>query len=174
MTSQNKILRWKVSIAYSIAGANGPNGVIFNSNDGVFFCTDAMGGLLLLLLRSRRMSATLRCGPLVHDVVAPIDVKRFAGNESRCVMRQESGSHSHVINTDEAAGRGLRLRLVEQRIKFRDAGGRPRRKRARRDRVHTNSLWPEFCSKITHCAFERCFRNAHNIVVLNHHLTAVV
>ena len=37
-------------MAYSIAGANGPNGVIFSSNDGVLICTGAIGGLLLLSL----------------------------------------------------------------------------------------------------------------------------
>ena len=46
-TSQNRTLRWNASIAYSMAGAKMPNGVMFDSVDGRFVCADDIVVFLL-------------------------------------------------------------------------------------------------------------------------------
>src|SRR5262249_61290869 len=71
--------------------------------------------------------------PLIHDMVAAVDVKRFAGDEAGGVVREEGGGDAHVLDADEAARRRLRLRLVDQRLEFGKAPGGPRRERAGRE-----------------------------------------
>src|SRR3974377_235319 len=57
----------------------------------------------------------------VDDVIAAIDINRVAGDETRRVVREEGGGGADVVDTDEAAGRRLGFRFVEQGAKFRDA-----------------------------------------------------
>ena len=59
-----------------------------------------------------------RCSTLVNDMVAAIDVKRLARDEPRCVVCKKGRGDPHVVDADEAAGRRLRLRLIEQHIEF--------------------------------------------------------
>ena len=46
--------------------------------------------------------------PLIHDVVATVNVKRFACDEAGCVVREEGGGDADVLDADEAA----RLSLI--------------------------------------------------------------
>ena len=71
----------------------------------------------------------------VSDMVAPIDVERFTGNEPRCVVRQKGGCGPYVINADEAARGCFRFRFIEQGVKFGDAGCCSSREWPRRDRM---------------------------------------
>src|SRR5262245_48978892 len=50
---------------------------------------------------------------LVDDVVPPVDIERFAGDEAGGIVRQEGGGDADVVDADQAAGRRLRLCLVE-------------------------------------------------------------
>src|SRR5215510_4856961 len=104
MTSQNRTPRWKASIAYSIAGANMPNAAVPNSDEGALFCTDVICGLPL----SRSREKMPRCSrPLIHDVIAAIDVKRFARHEPCCIVRQKGGGDANIIDADQATCRRL-------------------------------------------------------------------
>src|SRR5262249_56562795 len=76
-----------------------------------------------------------RSFPLIHDMVAAVDVKRLASDEAGGVVRGGSGGNAHVLHADEAARRRLRFRLVEQRIEFRNPWGGPRRPPSRPARV---------------------------------------
>src|SRR5437899_9492508 len=72
---------------------------------------------------------------LVDDVVAAVDVQRFAGNEPSGVVRKERRGNANVVDADKAAGRGLFLRLVEQLIELGDSRCGARGERSGRDRV---------------------------------------
>src|SRR5262249_19846808 len=78
--------------------------------------------------------------PLVHDVVATVNVKRLAGDEAGCVVREEGGGNAHVLDADEAARRRLCFCLVEQRIEFGNARGGARGERSGRDGGHADAL----------------------------------
>src|SRR5262249_59985024 len=93
--------------------------------------------------------------PLVHDVVATVNVKRLAGDEAGRVVREEGGGGAHVLDADEAARRRFRFCLVEQRIKFGDARGGARGERSRRDGVHADALRAELGGDIADRALER-------------------
>ena len=53
-------------------------------------------------------------GELVDDVVATVDVKRLASDEALRIVREERGGDADIVDPDQAAGRSLRFRLVEQ------------------------------------------------------------
>src|SRR5262249_25586487 len=55
---------------------------------------------------------------LVHDMVAAVDVKGFAGDEAGGVVGEEGGGDAHILDADEAARRRLRFCLIEQCIEF--------------------------------------------------------
>src|SRR5262245_40762297 len=93
--------------------------------------------------------------PLIHDVVATVNVKRLAGDEAGRVVREEGGGDAHVLDTDEAARRRLRFRLVEQRIKFGNPRGGARGERSGRDGVHADALRAELGGDIANRALER-------------------
>src|ERR1700756_3877316 len=76
-----------------------------------------------------------RSGPtraLVDNVVAAVDVKCLASDEAGCVVRQESGGDADIVDADQAAGRSLRLRFVEQLVELRYSRSCPRCRRAGR------------------------------------------
>ena len=52
-------------------------------------------------------------------MVAAVDVKRFARNEARCVVREEGGGDANIVDAHEAARRRLGFRLVEQLVPLR-------------------------------------------------------
>ena len=89
-------------------------------------------------------------------------------------MRQEGGGGAHVIDADQAARGCLRLRLVEQRVELGNARGGARRERSGRDRVDANALRAELGRDVADRAFERRLGDAHDVVVLHHHLAAVI
>src|SRR5262249_34252389 len=92
---------------------------------------------------------------LIDDVVAAVDVHRLAGDQLGDVERQEGGGGADVVDADQAArGRGL-LRLVQEVVELRDAGGRAGRQRSGRDRMHADALGPELGCDVAHRAFER-------------------
>src|SRR5262245_11928761 len=111
--------------------------------------------------------------PLIHDMVAAVDVKRLAGDEAGSAVREGGGGNAPVLDADEAARRRLRFCLVEQRIKFGNARGSARGERSRRDGVHADALRAELGGDIADRALERRLGDAHNVVVLNDHLAAV-
>ena len=45
----------------------------------------------------------------IHDVIVAIDVKRLAGDETRGVVRQESGGDAHFVDAHQTARRHFRL-----------------------------------------------------------------
>src|SRR3974390_1735185 len=94
----------------------------------------------------------------VDDVIAAIDINRVAGDETRRVVREEGGGGADVVDTDEAAGRRLGFRFVEQGVKFRDAGRRARRQRPGRDRIDADALRAEFGGNGPDSRLERPFR----------------
>jgi hypothetical protein len=49
--------------------------------------------------------------PLVDDVVAAVDIQRFAGDKAGCVVRQEGGGDAHVAAQAIGQSRGLRTIL---------------------------------------------------------------
>src|SRR5262245_43230930 len=104
---------------------------------------------------------------LVHNVIAAVDVKRFASNEPSGVVRKECRGNADIIDADKAPGRGLFLRLFEQLVELGDSRGGARGKRSRRDRVNTDSLWPQLGCYVAHSAFEGRLGNAHDVVVLH-------
>src|SRR5262245_53614248 len=53
---------------------------------------------------------------LIDDVIAAVDVERFARNEPRSVMRQEGGGETNIVDADQAASRRLAFCLFEQRV----------------------------------------------------------
>src|SRR5262249_35677978 len=63
-------------------------------------------------------------GPLVHDMIAAVDIERVAGDQPRLVERQERGGGADVVDAHQRAGRRLLLRLGEQLVELGDAGGR--------------------------------------------------
>jgi hypothetical protein len=69
-------------------------------------------------------------GGLVDDVVTAVDVKGLAGDQARCVVREERGDYADIVDADKAARRRLRFRLVEQLVEFRDPGRRLCRQRS--------------------------------------------
>lgn len=52
-------------------------------------------------------------GSLVDDVIATVDVKRFAGNEPRRIMCKEGRGHTHIVDAHQTACRSLCFGLVE-------------------------------------------------------------
>src|SRR6187397_1695843 len=93
--------------------------------------------------RATTRSSTPALRVLVDDVIAAVDVEGLAGDQTGRVMRQEGRRGADIVDADETAGRRFRLRLVEQRVEFRDPRGCPGRERAGRDGMHANSLRSE-------------------------------
>src|SRR5215813_13560824 len=90
MTSQNRTLRWNASVQYSMAGAKMPNVIVFGSVEGRF------GDIAEFLLFC-----------LVHDVVATVDIERFASDQSGRVVCEKGSRDPDVVNTDKTACWGL-------------------------------------------------------------------
>ena len=53
-------------------------------------------------------------GGLIDDVVAAVDIHRFAGDEPRRVMSEKRGRRPDIVDAHQAAGGGFRLRLFKQ------------------------------------------------------------
>ncbi len=54
-----------------------------------------------------------RSDRLIDDVVAAVNVKRFAGDQTRRIVREEGSRDSDIVDADKAPGRRLRFGLVE-------------------------------------------------------------
>jgi hypothetical protein len=52
-------------------------------------------------------------GPSIDDVIAAVDIERFAGDQARRIVGEERGGGADVVDADEAPRRRLRLRLVQ-------------------------------------------------------------
>ena len=76
-------------------------------------------------------------------MVAAVNVKRFAGDEAGCIVREEGGSDAHVLDADEAARRRLRFCLIEQCIEFGNSRSGSCGEWSGRDGVHADALRAE-------------------------------
>src|SRR6185437_10888470 len=65
----------------------------------------------------------------VDDVIAAVDIHDAAGDEPGAIECKKRRSGPYIIDANQAARRGLGLRLVHQFIEFGDSGCRPRRQR---------------------------------------------
>jgi hypothetical protein len=58
---------------------------------------------------------------LIHNVIAAIDVERFAGDQARSIVGKKSGCDADIINADQASCWSFGLGFVQQGIEFRYA-----------------------------------------------------
>src|SRR5215471_11310140 len=116
----------------------------------------------------------MRRWELVDDVIAAVDIERVAGNKPGRVMCEKGRGQTHIHDVHQAARGRLRLRLVKELIEFRDPGSSACRKRAWRYSVDADALGTYLGRNITHSAFKGSLRDAHDIVVLDDHLTAII
>jgi hypothetical protein len=63
--------------------------------------------------KSLRLSAPIVEAGLVDDVVAAVDVERFAGDQACGIVGQERGGRPDIVDRDEASRRRFRLRLFQ-------------------------------------------------------------
>ena len=75
-------------------------------------------------------SALARAGGLIDDVVAAVDIHRFAGDQPRRIMSEKCGRRPDIVDAHQAAGGGFRLCLFKQCVDLGNAGGSARRQRA--------------------------------------------
>ena len=87
-----------------------------------------------------RLVSEVAIRSLIDDMIATIDIKRFARDEPRCVVSKKGGGNAHVVDTDKTACRRLRFRLVEQCIKLGNSRCSSRRQRPRRYRMNADAL----------------------------------
>jgi len=52
---------------------------------------------------------------LIDDVIASVDVKRFAGDKARRVVRQEGRCDADILDADEAAREAFRTPIYKNR-----------------------------------------------------------
>ena len=90
-----------------------------------------------IFAKSVTSRATIPRRRLVDNMIAPVDIQRFPGDEAGRVVRQEGGSRADILDADQAARRRLRPRLLEQFVEFRKSRKRPW-SRAARARSHAH------------------------------------
>ena len=105
-----------------------------------------------------------------------------ASDNQRCLFQGQVegiGVKPH-LKVSDAAGAGVEERSFDQRgfvqhaLEILQARRRSRLQRARRNRVHANSLRPEFISQIPAGGLQRRLHRAHDVVVRDHPIRAKV
>src|ERR1043165_2943436 len=136
----------------------------------IFSARDAMASSLSSSVCGRVHAA----GASIDDVITAVDIERLAGDQFCGIVRKKRGRGTDVVDADQAARRRFGFRLVEQRVEFRNSRRRACRERPGRDRMHADALGAELGRDVANGGFERRFGDAHDVVVLHHHLAAVI
>lgn len=112
-------------------------------------------------------------GGLVDDVVAAVDVKGLAGDQARwsCARNAVAMPTSSMLTRLRAGAFAFALSSSSSNSGIPDAAcvaSGPG------DRVHADALRAELSRYIADRALKRCLGHAHDVVVLHHHLAAVI
>ena len=108
------------------------------------------------------------------DIVAGIDVQDFGGDAARHVGQQIHRRVAHLVGRDRSPQRRIVLGPSEDIAEIADARRRQRLDRAGRDGVDADFLGAEIGGEIANRHLERGFGDAHDVVVRNPFLAAVV
>src|SRR6266403_351254 len=123
------------------------------------------------------INALRDCFPMrseTHDVVAAIDVNRFAGDARACVGKQEGGSSAYLGRVDialQGCAIGMRLEHVAQPS---DGSRGKRLDGPRGNGIDANALRPQVECQIAHARFQCGFGYAHHVVSRHNFFRAVV
>src|SRR5438132_12046254 len=115
-------------------------------------------------LASRSSALRLLGEAHANGIEAAVDVDDLAGNAGGEIGAQEGSGIAHVLEGHIAAQRGDLGDPAQHLAKSRDAGGRQRLYRPRRDAVDADALWPQVRRQKPHIRLEARFGEAHHVV----------
>src|SRR6266446_1203961 len=109
-----------------------------------------------------------------HDVIAAIDVNRFAGDAGTCIGKQEGGSSAYLGRVDialQGCAIGMRLEHIAQPC---DGTRGKRLDGPRGNGIDANALRPQVVCQIAHARFQCRLGHAHHVVFRHDFFCAVI